>query len=25
MIRDILHLLKDWVPIEGHSRVLSAA
>jgi hypothetical protein len=25
MIRDILHLLDDWTPIEGHSRVLSAA
>ena len=24
MIRDILHLLDDWQPIEGHCRVLSA-
>jgi maleate cis-trans isomerase len=25
MIRDILHILGDWKPIQGHSRVLSAA
>ena len=25
MIRDILHILGDWKPISGHSRVLSAA
>jgi maleate cis-trans isomerase len=25
MIRDILHILGDWKPIPGHSRVLSAA
>jgi maleate cis-trans isomerase len=25
MIRDILHILDDWKPIAGHSRVLSAA
>jgi maleate cis-trans isomerase len=24
MIRDILHILGDWKPIQGHSRVLSA-
>ena len=23
MIRDILHILGDWKPIQGHSRVLS--
>ena len=25
MIRDVLHILRDWKPIPGHSRVLSAA
>jgi maleate cis-trans isomerase len=25
MIRDVLHLLGDWKPIAGHSRVLAAA
>jgi maleate cis-trans isomerase len=25
MIRDILHILGDWKPIHGHSRVLSTA
>jgi hypothetical protein len=25
MIRDILHILGDWKPIPGHSRVLSTA
>ena len=24
MIRDVLHVLKDWTPIADHSRVLSA-
>ena len=24
MIRDILHMLGDWTPITGHSRVLAA-